>query len=414
MVDIQQSTLTNGLRVAIQADPSVPLVGVSLTYDVGSRVESPATSGFAHLFEHLMFQGSAHVETGELVRQIQGWGGTVNGSTNTERTTYYHSLPAHQFELGLWLEADRMRSLAITPATLENQRATVLAEYRERVEQSPYGRAHGRISEISYSEFAYGHPVIGSRETLETADITAVERFYKTWYRPDNAVLSIVGDVDPEAVLDTVYGFFADISRGGDRPVLQFAESQRMLPVCERMSDAQAGLPAVFANHPSVPYGDPDFYVYEVLETLLFRGASSRLQRRLVAETRSAISLKGGYEAHRGPSLFSLFAVLPEGREPATVVEAYSAELERLTQECVSSDELEKVHNQLRANRVFGRVEIINRANTLARAVMYHNDAHFEDRYLERVLRVTPEDILRVARRDFDPNARVVLEVMPR
>ena len=187
-----------------------------------------------------------------------------------------------------------------------------------------------------------------------------------------------------------------------------------MLPVCERMSDAQAGLPAVFANHPSVPYGDPDFYVYEVLETLLFRGASSRLQRRLVAETRSAISLKGGYEAHRGPSLFSLFAVLPEGREPATVVEAYSAELERLTQECVSSDELEKVHNQLRANRVFGRVEIISRANTLARAVMYHNDAHFEDRYLERVLRVTPEDILRVARRDFDPNARVVLEVMPR
>ena len=277
--DIHQSTLSNGLRVAIEPDGSVPIVGVSLSYDVGSRVEQPGEAGFAHLFEHMMFQGSAHVPKDGFVSAIQGHGGDVNGSTGVERTSFYHSLPAHEWALGLWMEADRMRSLNITQETFDTQRRTVLAEFLERVEQRPYGRAHGQISEMSYTSFGYGHPVIGYRADLEQSSLAGVSAFHQRWYTPDNAVLAITGDVDPEEVVDKVYAYFADIERGPEGALPDFTESRRMLPTHARSEDALAQLPAVFVNHPAVPYGHPDFFVYEVLETMLFRGPSSRLQR---------------------------------------------------------------------------------------------------------------------------------------
>ena len=413
MAEIHQSTLSNGLRVAIEPDGAVPIVGVSLSYDVGSRVEKPGQAGFAHLFEHMMFQGSAHVPKDGFVAAIHGHGGDVNGSTGIERTTFYHSLPCHQWALGLWMEADRMRSLALTEETFSSQRQAVLAEFRERVEQRPYGRAHGQISEISYEGFGYGHAVIGTREDLEQASLADVAAFHAYWYVPDNAVLAITGDVDPEAVLDKVHEYFSGLSRGPERNLPDFSEPKRMLPKHVRMVDPLAQLPAVFVNHPAVPYGHPDFFAYEVLETLLFRGPSSRLQRALVAATGQAVSVKGGYEAHRGPSLFSLFAVLPQGGDVAALVAQYSRELERLTQDHVSEAEIDKVRNQLRSFRVFGRQTVISRANTLARALQIQNDPQFETRYLEQVARVSAEDLIRVARRDFDPNACVVLEVQP-
>jgi len=413
MSDIHQSTLSNGLRVAIEPDGAVPIVGVSLTYDVGSRVERPGEAGFAHLFEHMMFQGSECVPKDGFVSAIQGHGGDVNGSTGVERTTFYHSLPAHQWALGLWMEADRMRALNITQEGFDTQRQAVLAEFIERVEQRPYGRAHSHISEISYSSFGYGHPVIGYRADLEQSSLDDVSDFHRRWYVPDNAVLAITGDVDAERVLDKVYAYFAGLERGPDRVMPDFSETRRMLPKHSRTQDGLAQLPAVFVNHPAVPYGHPDFFTYEVLETMLFRGPSSRLQRALVTSSGQAVSVKGGYEAHRGPSLFSLFAVLPQGGSVPALIESYAGELERLTREIVSDDELDKVRNQLRAFRVFGRQNVINRANALARAIQIQNDPHFESRYLEQVSRVTPEDLIRVARRDFDPNACVVLEVHP-
>ena len=413
MADIHQSTLSNGLRVAIEPDGTVPIVGVSLSYDVGSRVESPGEAGFAHLFEHMMFQGSANVPKDGFVAAIQGHGGDVNGSTGVERATFYHSLPSHQWMLGLWMEADRMRSLNITQEVFDAQRQAVLAEFLERVEQRPYGRAHGQITELSYECFGYGHPVIGYRSDLEQATLGAIMAFHGRWYVPDNAVLAVAGDVDVEEVLDTVYAYFAALERGPDRSLPDFSEPRRMLPKHTRTTDPLAPLPAVFVNHPAVPYGHPDFFTYEVLETLLFRGPSSRLQRSLVGSSGEAVSVKGGYEAHRGPSLFSLFAVLPEGGEPSGLIGSYADELERLTRERVSDDELDKVRNQLRAFRVFGRQGVISRANALARSLQVQNDPHFESRYLEQVNRVSSEDVIRVARRDFDPNACVVLEVLP-
>jgi zinc protease len=413
MADIHHSILPNGLRVVLCPDASVPLVGMSMLYDVGSRNETPGTSGFAHLFEHMMFQGSEHVPKGDFIRRVHALGGLANGSTSRERTNFYVSLPSHQLGLGLWLEADRMRSLMVTAENFENQRQTVLEERLQRVDNSPYGPAQVRIVELSYSQFAYGHPVIGYREDLETAQIAGVQDFHELWYRPDNVVLSVAGDVDVESALDMVHELFGGIARGGERPHLHLAEPRRMQTAITQVEDRLARMPALFVNHQSVPYSDPDFFVYEVIETLLFRGPSSRLIRRMVIDESTAIQVAGGYEAHRGPSLFSFFAVLPEHGDPAQLAEMYQAELERLVSDPVDEVELEKVCNQLRSGRIFGHEAVLSRATSLARAMLYHHDVHWEDRYLERIQRVTPADIQRVAARDFDPDGRVILEVRP-
>ena len=384
-----------------------------MLYDVGSRVEARGSAGFAHLFEHMMFQGSEHLPNGEFMRRVQALGGHANGSTSRERTNLYMSLPSHELGLGLWMEADRLRALCLTHDALENQRKTVLEERLQKVDNSPYGAAHVKINEVSYQEFAYGHPVIGYREDIECADLASLQAFYETWYRPNNVVLAVVGSLDIERTLDQVHALFGGIRRGEPSARPHGAEHPRMQTEIHRIVDELAHLPALFVNHQSVPYGDPDFFVYEVIETLLFRGPSSRLIRRMVIEESSAVHLTGGYEAHRGPSLFSLFAVLPKEGSPMALAEAYQSELERLVSEPVPQDELQKVRNQLRSNRIFGREILVSRATSLARSALYHNDAHWEERYLERIGRVTAADIQRVAARDFDPDGRVILEVMP-
>ena len=413
MADIQQTTLPNGIRVVLCSDNSVPLVGVSTLYDVGSRVETEGCSGYAHLLEHLMFQGSEHVAKGEFIRRVHDLGGHANGSTSRERTNFYMSLPAHELGLGLWMEADRLRSLDLSQEHLDNQRETVLEERLQRVDNSPYGAAQVRINEVSYTQFAYAHPVIGYRPDIATADLQAVQTFFSRWYRPENVVLSVVGDVEPDHVFELVHELFGSVSRGEGGPPLIQGEPRRMQTSVHRMTEGLATMPALYVNHQSVPYGDPDFFVYEVIESLLFRGPSSRLIRKMVIEESHAVQLTGGYEAHRGPSLFSFFAVLPEGGSPVALADQYQAELERLVSEPVSDEELEKVCNQLRANRIFGREVFIGRATSLARSLMYHNDVQWEDRYLERIQRVSAADIQRVAARDFDPDGRVILEVYP-
>jgi predicted Zn-dependent peptidase len=413
MTSIHESVLPNGLRVVLQPDAAIPQVGIAIYYDVGSRNETPGTTGFAHLFEHMMFQGSAHVDKGEHFRLVHAWGGSLNGTTSQDRTNYYLSLPSHQLRLGLWLEADRMRSLAVTEENFENQRETVMEERRQRVDNSPYGAAFVRLGELSYENFAYSHPVIGSWEDLENAKLEQVQDFHGLWYRPDNAVLAISGDFELEYALDVIHDFFGDIQAGGNRPNPNLDEPVREQSTRERVTDGLAHLPAVFINHQAPPYGDPDFYVYEVIETLLLRGPSSRLYRRMVIEEGSAIQVSGGYEAHRGPSLFGVFAVLPRDGDMGAFTESYLEELQRLVTEPVSEDDIQKVCNQLHSARIFGQESVVNRAMSLGRSVLYHNDAHWEERYIERLLRVQPEDIQRVAARDFRTDRCTVLEVVP-
>lgn len=412
MAEIELHTLSNQLRVALQPDAAIPQVGIALYYDVGSRNEQPGTSGFAHLFEHMMFQGSQHVPKGEHFKRIHAWGGELNGTTSQDCTLYYESLPAHQLGLGLWLEADRMRALAVNEDNFENQRQTVMEERRQRVDNSPYGQAFIHINELTYTNWAYAHPVIGSWEDLENAQLAQVKAFHETWYRPDNAVLALAGDFDVDDALDLVHSLFGGIASGGPRPAPDLSEPPRAAERRATIEDPLAQLPALFFNQQAPPYGDPDFYTYEVIETLLFRGPSSRLYRRVVVDEAAAVQVSGGYEAHRGPSVFGMFAVAPQDGDLEQIEALYRAELDRLAREPISDRELEKVLNQLRAARVFGQESVLNRALALGRSVLYHNDAHWESHYLERVGRVTSDDVMAIAQRDLQSPA-VVLAVEP-
>jgi zinc protease len=414
MTDIREHALDNGLRIALQPDPSIPVVGIAVYYDVGSRNEERGRSGFAHLFEHMMFEGSANVKKTEHFRHISSWGGTLNGTTSQDRTNYYESLPSHQLRLGLWLEADRMRSLAVTDENFENQRQTVMEERRQRIDNSPYGHAFIRVGEVSFKSWAYSHPVIGYWEDLEAAGLEDVQAFHSRWYRPDNAVLAIAGDFDPDEALAIAGDYFGDIARGTEaRPAPRFDSEQRAGLARESLSDPLAKLPAILVNHPAPTHDDPAFYVYEAIETLLFRGPSSRAYRRLVLEERSAVQVSGGYESYRGPSLFGLFAVGPAGSDTSRIEAGYRAELERLADELVPDEELEKALNQLKAAKVFGQESVLNKALTLGRSMLYYGDASWEERYLERVAAVTPADIQAVARKAFAESARVELRVQP-
>jgi zinc protease len=410
---IHSWTLDNGLRLAVEPDPSNPMVGLALYYDVGSRNEVPGQSGYAHLFEHMMFQGSAHVGKAEHFRYIGEWGGEVNGTTSQDRTNYYESLPSHQLDLGLWLEADRMRALAVTPENFENQRQTVMEERRQRVDDSPYGQAFIRIEELSYQCWAYAHPVIGSWEDLEAARFEDADAFHERWYKPDNAVLAVAGDVDPQAVLRRVQEWFGDIPRGGPRPAPDLREPPRAGPVQETITDRLARLPALMLNHPAPAFEHPDFFVHELIETLLFRGPSSRLYRRLVVDTGLAVQISGGYDARRGPSNHGLFAVAADAAHLSDIADIWQEEVDRLKTEPLTEAEWQKGVNQIGSTRVFERENPLQRALALGRALLYHGDPTWEHRYLGRLAAVTPADVLRVAARDFDRNQRVELHVVP-
>src|SRR5687768_11827667 len=236
-VDFTDVTLANGLRVQLVEDHGAPVIAVNVAYDVGSRNERAGRTGFAHLFEHMMFKGSANVGDGEHFYQVFSNGGSMNGSTTSDLTWYYETLPANQLELALFLEADRMRSLEITQAKLDNQRQAVQEGRRLRVDNQPYGRADEHFDEVFYSNFAYQHSTIGSMEDLNAASIDDVAQFFRIYYAPNNAVLSLVGDFKPDEALALIRRYFEDIPRQPEPPSIDLSEPQQQAERRETMSD---------------------------------------------------------------------------------------------------------------------------------------------------------------------------------
>ena len=393
-------------------DPNVPVVGIALAYDVGSRDEEPGHSGFAHLFEHMMFQGSASVPKGQHMELVQSVGGSCNASTSEDQTTYTAVLPARELDLGLWLEADRMDALDLTPAGFENQRQTVMEERKERVDDAPYGLASLRLRELSWRSWAYAHPVVGSFEDLEAATLDSAVAFHRNFYRPDNAVLSIAGQLDVERVLARAEQWLGGIQPGGPPPRQPVDEAGRT-GACERVSDPLARLPAVFMNHPVHGFGHDDFFALEILETVLLRGPSSRAWRRLVVERPLALQVSGGFDARRGVGLFALSGVVSEVDGLAPLAEAWQAELNLLAEELIGPAEWSKTLTRLRAARVFGMESPLAQAAALARAELVEGDASWENSYLDEIAQVTPEQVREVARRCFSADAAVRLEVVP-
>jgi predicted Zn-dependent peptidase len=409
---VESFTLDNGLRVVVSPDATVPTVAVAVYYDVGSRNEVEGRSGFAHLFEHMMFQGSANIPKGGHFRYISIHGGEMNGTTSEDRTNYYQVLPSDRLELGLWLEADRMRSLDISEENFENQREVVKEERRLRIDNQPYMNGFLDFFDAAFDSWPYGHSVIGSMADLDAAALDDVQAFFNLYYVPNNAILVVVGDTGVDTVRTLAARHFGDIPRGSDPPLVSFDESGRQGPVELDQTDPLANLPLVLLGWQVPQAPDPVNDALRFADIILSGGQSSRLYRRLVLQEEAALEVSTDLEGRRGPDLFYAYAIAREA-DPATLQRLILEEIDRLVSDGFSDEEFEAARNQLIRGTLAGVETHLSRALRLGEDMLWFGEP---DRVLREVARwqaMTPADVTSALGQAFDPTLMTVMRIHP-
>ncbi|HEV7396558.1 MAG TPA: pitrilysin family protein [Pyrinomonadaceae bacterium] len=410
---IEQFTLGNGLRVVLSRDSAVPVVSVVVYYDVGSRNEKLGRTGFAHLFEHMMFQGSENVPKAAHFQYVFNAGGTMNGTTSTERTNYFETLPANQLPLALWLESDRMRSLKVTQENLDNQRQAVQEEKRLRYDNQPYINAFLLINELIFKNPANSHSTIGSMEDLDDATIEDIREFFRIYYAPNNAVLTIVGDFKEDETRALIEKYFGRIPRQSDPPPVDVSEPEEVGRSQEVYHDKLAPAPAFILGWKIPPRRTPDHYALSLAGDLLFAGESSRLYQQLVKGDESVVSIQGEVDDRRGPSALYVFALPKPDEDIPTIRQEIVNEIKKLATDGPSEEEMEKLRNTLSNDAVRGRQSTLYRAQRIAEFTLYDGDPTLFDHELDYYLKVTADDIKRVTAKYLDVENRVVLDVIP-
>jgi len=408
-------TLDNGLRVILQQDRTTPVVAVHLMYHVGSKNERPGRTGFAHLFEHLLFQGSENVPRDGHFKFIQNAGGTLNGTTWFDRTNYFETVPSNELDLALWLESDRMGFFApsITQAKLDNQRDVVKNERRQSYENRPYGLAFETVIRNAYPPgHPYRHPTIGFMEDLDAATLDDVHDFFTTYYIPNNAALVVCGDFDPADALARVQYFFGDIPAGDDPPRVDVPVVSGGGEKREEITD-RVQVPRVYVMFHSPSFNDPEFEAADVLTSLLAEGKSSRMRRELVYERRIA----GEVEAFTWPteSVGMLFAVAT-ARPGVTGPELEAAMMDTIEGLCdqgAREEELAGARNRVRRALIRRLQSVGNRADALAHAEVLHGDPAYVNQAFSRYDSVTPDAVDAVARSVLQRDGRTVVTVVP-
>jgi zinc protease len=413
-IPIEQYTLDNGLRVVFSEDHAAPTVSLCITYDVGSRNELPGHTGFAHLFEHMMFQGSENVGKGEHLILVHVNGGDVNGTTTDDSTIYFERVPANQLDMALFLEADRMRALRINQANLENQRSTVEEERRLRVDNQAYGKTNEVLSELAYDNFAYKHSTIGSMTDLDKASLDDVAQFFKTYYAPNNAVLALVGDFKSADTLAKIKKYFGGIPRQPAPPAVDMTEPAQTAERRTTVDDAFARLPRLDIVYKTVPANTPDFYALDMLGDILFGGPSSRLYQKLVKEKEVALQVAGGVDFRRGPALFQAFAIVKPGQDASEVEKLIYEEFERVGKDGVTPEEMRKVLTQDRLQQAESMTGTMSRARMLGQYAVYFHDPDLVNTILSNYSEVTPSDIQRAARQYLGATQRTVVVTNPK
>lgn len=422
-IKFSDNTLENGLRVLLAEDHYAPVYAICISYKVGSRDERPGRTGFAHLFEHMMFKGSENVGVGELDYLIYNNGGNSNGTTNTDRTSYYEVLPRNQLDLGLFLEADRMHGLVITPENLENQRQAVKEERRLRVDNVAYGKTSEKVEELVYDNFAYHHPVVGSMQDLDAASVDDVKAFFKTYYAPNNAVLALVGDFNAAEALAKVKKYFGGIQRQPPPKPVDLSEKPMEGERRATLQDPLARLPQIEIAYRIPDANSPDTRALGVAASILGGGGrggrgggggagTSRLYNLLVDQKEIALNVSAGAERRGGPGIFRVTATLRPGKTPEEAEGLIEEEIAKLYSQPVSAKELQRARIALRRSAE-NRVTALARAQALADAAAVYNDPNRVNTEIPEELAVTPPDIERAARALLVKSNRVVVVTMP-
>lgn len=412
---IQPHTLANGLQLLMIEDHSAPVINLQVWYHVGSKNEKPGRTGFAHLFEHLMFKGSAHVGPDEHSRIVEAAGGFDNAYTNDDVTVYWQTFPSNYLERILWLEADRMGSLNVDEANFKSEREVVKEERRVGIENSPYGRVAEDLADAAFTVHPYKHTTIGSMEDLNKAVLEDVRDFHATFYRPDNATMVIVGDFVPAQVIAWIETYFSGIPK--PTAAIPRVTIQEPPQTAERRLTKWYGsfspLQAFVAGYHMPAEFTPDSYPLILASNILSGGESSRLYQKLVYQDQVAVQAAGVGNFTEHPNLFFAFAILNQGRSIANGEKAVDAILDQMKTQPVNPQELEKAKNQQISGDILGRRSAQDKASAIGRAAVIGRNPNLANVSLDSFLRVTAADIQRVARQYFDKSQRTVLLIEP-
>jgi zinc protease len=413
-IEFIEYDLPNGLHVILHKDNTTPIVAVSVLYHVGSKNENPERTGFAHFFEHLLFEGSENIKRGEFDKYITGAGGTNNANTSNDRTFYHEILPSNQLDLGLWLESERMMHANIETKGVETQREVVKEEKRQRMDNQPYGSILPEILKRAYTLHPYRWPTIGSLEHLNKASLQEFIDFYKTFYVPENATLSIAGDIDVEQAKKEVANYFRDIPKGSKLvPRPSIVEPQQTKEIRDVVFD-NIQLPAVIEAYHMPAQGTEDSYALDMLSTLLSGGQSSRMYKALVDEQKKAYTVQSFPFSSEDPGLYLVFGLANVGINVDDLEKAMDAEIERVKTEKIPEKEFQKIRNQVESQFVQQNSSMIGIAEQLANYHVYYGNSNLINTEIDRYMKVTGEDLQRVAKKYLTQENRVVLDYLPK
>lgn len=413
-IEFVEYDLANGLHVILHQDKTTPIVAVSIMYHVGSKNEDPERTGFAHFFEHLLFEGSENIGRGEYFQTIQAAGGTLNANTSNDRTYYYEVLPSNQLELGLYMESERLLHAKIDSIGIETQREVVKEERRQRMDNTPYGSVVQETMERAYTVHPYKWPIIGSMDHLNAATEQEFIDFYKTFYVPNNAVLSIAGDIDINETKKLVEKYFAEIPKGTKQiPRPSVTEPKQTREIRDVVYD-NIQLPAVIQAFHIPAQGTEDFYPVSMLAQLLSQGESSRLSKALVDEQQKALYVGAFPFPLEDPGITLAFGIANMGVAPEDLEAAMEVEYDRVKNELISEREFQKLQNQIETDFINGNANVAGIAESLANYHMYFDDANLINTEINRYKKVTREDIKRVANEYLTKENRVVLYYLPK
>ena len=413
-VDFSDRTLANGLRVLLVEDHRTPSVAINVGYRVGGKDDPPGRSGFAHLFEHLMFKGTSDTAPETIDRLTEDIGGFNNAFTAEDITNYYEVVPSNYLETLLWAEANRLSSLVVNEANFLTEREVVIGEYDQRILAEPYGMLDELTNSEAYTVHPYKRGVIGDPANLRAATLEDVVAFHKTYYRPDNAVLVVVGDFDPAqagAWIDTYFGTIA--KPAGSVPRVMIVEPPQTQERTFTYSAANVPLPAIDYSYHVPPGSEPDATVLDMIETLLGAGKSSLLYQSLVYNKQLATVAYASADLREHAGLFGFRAILSKGKSVADARAALDAEIARIAAEPVSIAELDRAKTQIASSFVRSRQTYNGIALSLVRSAVERDDPDAVNEDLPRYMAVTIADVQRVAQKYFIPSNRTVIEYLP-
>src|SRR3984885_4765097 len=412
-LELRETKLDNGLRVILVPDHSAPVYAINVTYNVGSRNEHPGRTGFAHLFEHMMFEGSENVGKGEHFSLVFNNGGGMNGTTNEDRTTYFEELPKNQLDLGLFLEADRMRALNVTQANLDNQRNAVQEERRQGIDNQPYGRAQLDVDNLSYDNFAYKHSTIGSMSDLNAASVDDVKDFFRIYYAPNNAVLTLVGDFDPDAALALVKKYFGAIPAQPAPPKVDLIDEPHYGERREIIYDPLARLPQIDIAYHIPPGNTPGNYAAEQLAIILGQGESSVFYQHLVKDQQLASQISVQADRRIGTSQLYIEATPRPGVKVEDLEKGINDEIAGLLKSGITPAELAKAKRELLIQFIERRRSALRTAVLIGDYAVYFNDPNLINTIQEKRNAVTVDGVNAILKTNLVPDQRTIVITYP-